>query len=111
MSSPFQFSAAKNYFLGFATSGAILLGGLFYFDYDKNKEAEVDPTEKIEFANVEITNLNEFDPNNLDENGWKKLGFSDKQVATILKYKNIVGGEFTSNTAEKMLFDFRGKVQ
>ncbi|MCB4234948.1 hypothetical protein LDL59_07100 [Kaistella anthropi] len=47
MSSPFQFSAAKNYFLGFATSGAILLGGLFYFDYDKNKESEVDPLKKL----------------------------------------------------------------
>lgn len=104
MSSPFQFSAAKNYFLGFATSGAILLGGLFYFDYDKNKESEVDPTEKIEFANVEKTELQEFDPNDLDENGWKKLGFSEKQVATILKYKNIVGGEFTSKAQLKKCY-------
>ncbi len=104
MSSPFQFSAAKNYFLGFATSAAFLLAGLFYFDYGKKNESELDPTEKIEFANVEITDLHEFDPNNLDENGWKKLGFSDKQVATILKYKNIVGGEFTSKTQLKKCY-------
>lgn len=29
-----------------------------------------------------------FDPNSLSENGWKDLGFSKKQVASILKYKN-----------------------
>lgn len=104
MSSPFQFSAAKNYFLGFATSAAFLLAGIFYFDYGKKNKSEVDPTEKIEFANLEITDLQEFDPNNLDENGWKKLGFSEKQVATILKYKNIVGGEFTSKAQLKKCY-------
>ena len=104
MKPPFQFSAAKNYFLGFATSGAILLSGLFYFDHDKNEENQTNPTEQIEFANVEKTELQEFDPNDLDENGWKKLGFSDKQVATILKYKNIVGGEFTSKAQLKKCY-------
>lgn len=40
-----------------------------------------------------ITN---FDPNQLDFEGWKNLGFSDKQVTSILKYKNLLGGNFSN---------------
>jgi DNA uptake protein ComE-like DNA-binding protein len=34
-----------------------------------------------------------FDPNTLDEAGWKKLGLSDRTVRTILNYRNK-GGKF-----------------
>ncbi|MDH5827272.1 ComEA family DNA-binding protein [Sphingobacterium faecium] len=34
-----------------------------------------------------------FDPNRLDEDGWKRLGLSDKQVRVILNYRNK-GGQF-----------------
>jgi competence protein ComEA len=34
-----------------------------------------------------------FDPNTLDENGWKKLGISDKTIHTIINYRNK-GGYF-----------------
>ena len=40
MRSPLQISAAKNYFFGFATSGAILLAGLFYFNA-KSEESDL----------------------------------------------------------------------
>lgn len=40
--------------------------------------------------------LAEFNPNDLDEKQWKNLGFTEKQAATILKYKNVVGGKFIS---------------
>lgn len=40
--------------------------------------------------------LSPFNPNDLDNNQWKKLGFSDNQIETILKYKEIVGGNFQS---------------
>jgi len=40
--------------------------------------------------------LEEFNPNNLSENDWQKLGFSLKQVQTILKYKKSLGGKFAS---------------
>lgn len=40
--------------------------------------------------------LSEFNPNTLSPEQWKKLGFTDKQVSTILKYKDVVGGQFTS---------------
>ena len=104
MSSPLQFSAAKNYFLGFATSGAILVAGLFFFKNDKIEDKNPDSTEQIEFLDAKEIALQEFDPNELDENGWKKLGFSEKQVATILKYKNVVGGEFTSKAQLKKCY-------
>jgi competence protein ComEA len=39
-----------------------------------------------------------FDPNSLDEAGWKKLGLSDRTVRTILNYRNK-GGRFR-NTAD-----------
>jgi len=38
-----------------------------------------------------------FDPNTLDEPGWKKIGLSDKTIQTILNYRNK-GGHF--NEAE-----------
>jgi competence protein ComEA len=34
-----------------------------------------------------------FDPNTLDESGWKKLGLSDKTIHTIINYRNK-GGHF-----------------
>src|SRR5215831_17229961 len=34
-----------------------------------------------------------FDPNTLDETGWKKLGISDKTIHTIINYRNK-GGHF-----------------
>src|SRR5690554_6842675 len=40
--------------------------------------------------------IQDFDPNQLSESDWQNLGFSPKQVATIFKYKNLLGGRFTS---------------
>ena len=37
-----------------------------------------------------------FNPNNFTEKDWVKIGFTRKQAEVILKYKQIVGGEFTS---------------
>lgn len=39
--------------------------------------------------------LQKFDPNKLDVNGWVQLGFSARQVNTILKYKKSLGGYFS----------------
>ncbi len=43
--------------------------------------------------NVELKN---FDPNELSPDEWQNLGFSEKQVKTILKYKFSLGGYFSS---------------
>lgn len=39
--------------------------------------------------------MSEFDPNELDQQGWMKLGFSEKQSNTIIKYKYSLGGYFS----------------
>lgn len=103
MSIKIQRSAAKNYLLGFATSAAILFSSLFY--YNQSKQGNETPAfGETEFTSVEKVPLSEFDPNNLDEKGWKNLGFTDRKVATILKYKEIVGGNFTSKEQLKKCY-------
>lgn len=66
---------------------------------------------KEEFSNVHFIGNNtaalhlaEFDPNDLDEKQWKHLGFSEKQTATILNYKKVVGGKFLSKEQFKKCF-------
>ncbi len=48
--------------------------------------------------------LAEFNPNDFDEKQWRDLGFSEKQVATILKYKQVVGGQFLSKEQFKKCY-------
>jgi len=43
-----------------------------------------------------------FNPNELDDAGWKKLGFSDKAVNTILNYKNKGGKFYCKADVQKM---------
>ena len=52
--------------------------------------------EETKFPEIHFTNSNEpqlflteFDPNQLNEKQWENLGFTAKQVKTILKYKEI----------------------
>jgi DNA uptake protein ComE-like DNA-binding protein len=49
-------------------------------------------------------NLQNFNPNALSAEEWQSLGFSEKQVNTILKYKYSLGGNFTSNQQIKDCF-------
>jgi len=45
----------------------------------------------------------QFDPNNLDLTGWKKLGFTEKQATGILKYREK-GGRFRKKEDLKKLY-------
>ena len=45
-----------------------------------------------------------FNPNNFSENDWQKIGFSSKQATSILKYKNILGGQFKSKEQLKKCY-------
>lgn len=45
-----------------------------------------------------------FNPNDLNAEQWQLLGFSEKQTATILKYKNMVGGTFISKEQFKKCY-------
>lgn len=81
-----------------------LITGFFLIKFN-NKEKE--PNHKIVFKeNNEDKNnlLTEFDPNDLSQKQWQQLGFSEKQAATILKYKGIVGGFFTSKEQFKKCY-------
>lgn len=100
-------SAAKNYFLGFATSGLFLIAGLHFFNSNKTPEhSALTFKENLEAENLSTkkVNLKEFDPNDLNEQEWINLGFSERQVATILKYKSVVGGNFNSKAQLKKCY-------
>jgi competence protein ComEA len=46
--------------------------------------------------------LFKFDPNNLPEQEWKRLGFSEKQIRSIKNYENKGGKFFTKEDVKKM---------
>src|SRR5690606_10622218 len=104
MRSHIQLSAARNYFLGFATSGAILLSGLYYFNTKTPQTAPPAADEKVEYISAELTKIQDFDPNELTQSQWKNLGFSERQVATIMKYKQVVGESFKSKEQLKKCY-------
>ena len=63
---------------------------------------------QLKFVNLTTTEaetfLSDFNPNQLSKEQWINLGFSDKQAETILKYKKIVGGNFTSKSQLKKCY-------
>ena len=92
---PFQMK--RNQFIGLGILGLIILLvhlGIYYLKNQKEeKPVLVDIVDKTEQQNVV---LSEFNPNDLSAEEWQELGFSERQVKTILKYKDIVGGKFIS---------------
>lgn len=94
----------RRQYIAFATLGIfIIILQLFFNLYRRTTES---PLQKIEFIENEEKPipLSEFNPNELDFKQWEKLGFSEKQVKTILKYKNIVGGIFISKEQLKKCY-------
>lgn len=92
----------KNYYQKLALM-VIVLTILLAFQKYTSRNREPFPDVKF-IASSASVNLSEFDPNILDKNQWQKLGFSEKQVSTILKYKDIVGGNFTSKEQLKKCY-------
>lgn len=99
---PYQIRKRQFYALAIF-GGAILISQLAFNHFKAKKEYN---SPKIEFSNSEKQEIiiSEFDPNSLDEKQWMQLGFSEKQVKTILKYKNIVGGNFSSKDQLKKCY-------
>ncbi|MCW3161157.1 helix-hairpin-helix domain-containing protein [Chryseobacterium oryctis] len=93
----------KNYYQKMAFTGMLLII-LFTFQKLISKSKEDFSDVKFITKNTSVQNLSDFDPNDLDEKQWKDLGFSEKQTATILNYKNVVGGKFTSKEQLKKCF-------
>lgn len=93
----------KNYYQKLAFM-VILLTILLAFQKYTSKDKESFPGVKFITSPSIDVNLSDFDPNILDREQWQKLGFSEKQAATILKYKDIVGGTFTSKEQLKKCY-------
>ena len=85
----------KNYYRKLAFMVTLLTILLAYQKYT-SREKEPFPDVKFITSSSNSVDLSDFDPNTLDKEQWQKLGFSEKQTATIMKYKDIVGGKFTS---------------
>ncbi len=79
---------------------------LVLLGFQKYTDKSDKPFPEVTFISesLPVESLSEFDPNDLDENQWQKLGFSEKQTATILKYKKIVGGKFLSKEQLKKCY-------
>jgi DNA uptake protein ComE-like DNA-binding protein len=97
----------KNYYQKVAFMGMLLII-LFTFQNYTSKGKEDFPDVKFIIENVPTLNLTEFDPNDLDAKQWQNLGFSEKQISTILKYKEIVGGKFVSKEQFKKCYAVSG---
>ncbi|WP_123905644.1 helix-hairpin-helix domain-containing protein [Chryseobacterium sp. ERMR1:04] len=95
----------KNYYQKMAFLGMFLIIILAFQKYT-SKEKEDFSDVKFISENTIPLNLSEFEPNDLDEKQWQNLGFTEKQIATILNYKKIVGGKFTSKEQLKKCYAF-----
>lgn len=106
MKSQLAFILSSKQRIAFLIIALILLLSVVYLNFFyEEKPPEFTKVEFSEMETVEeILNLKKFDPNELSEEEWVNLGFSEKQVATIIKYKDIVGGEFTSKAQLKKCY-------
>ena len=97
---PLAYTIRKRQIVGLTVFAVILLGlrAAFYF-WGSQQQPDNIPVQFFSLENAGSAApplLSDFDPNTLDEKQWENLGFSDKQTATILKYKKILGGSFLS---------------
>lgn len=81
-----------------------LLIVLLIFQKYTGREKENFPEAKFVMASPAHTDLYNFDPNQLDRTQWLKFGFSEKQISIILKYREILGGKFTSKEQLKKCY-------
>ncbi len=93
----------KNYYRKMAFLGMLLLT-LSAFQRYRDKTDVPFPEVRFIAENLPLESLSEFDPNDLDENHWRKLGFSEKQTETILKYRKMIGGKFVSKEQFKKCY-------
>lgn len=93
----------KNYYQKLAFLGMLLI---ILFGFQKYRSKEKEDFSDVLFLsnNPKSIHLAEFDPNDLDEKQWQNLGFTEKQIATILNYKKVVGGKFLSKEQFKKCF-------
>ncbi|WBV60400.1 helix-hairpin-helix domain-containing protein [Chryseobacterium camelliae] len=93
----------RNYYTKIAGLGILLLFLIAFQNYSKAKN-ESFPEVKFISENNSMLELTDFDPNDLNEKQWQHLGFSSKQISTILNYKKMIGGKFLSKEQFKKCF-------
>ncbi|UOU98065.1 helix-hairpin-helix domain-containing protein [Chryseobacterium daecheongense] len=95
----------KNYYQKVAFLGVLLIILSGFQKYTDKKGNFSD----VQFIIESTAPLSEFDPNDLDVKQWQKLGFSEKQVATILHYKELIGGKFISKVQLKKCYAIKAE--
>ncbi len=97
---PYSEYRRATYILGFILLSLI---GIQSFILKENYQ---EIPKKVQFLPVLTSTkpLSNFNPNNYDLKDWKSIGFSDKEAKTIIKYKNILGGTFTSKEQLKKCY-------
>ncbi|WP_346984711.1 hypothetical protein [Chryseobacterium sp. POE27] len=97
----------KSYYQRLAGIGILLI---ILFAFQKYRSKGKEDFSEVHFItnNSIVLKLAEFDPNELDEKQWQNLGFTTKQVKTILNYKKSGWGRvFIQRTIQKMLCHFQ----
>lgn len=93
----------KSYYQKIAFLGIFLIILFVFQKYTGRAKEDFSDVKFISEKNVTPA-LTDFDPNTLDEGQWKKLGFSAKQISTILRYKEMIGGKFISREQLKKCY-------
>lgn len=93
----------KSYYQKLVLMGLLPMILLVFQQYTSKEKENFSDVKFIMEANVPL-DVSAFDPNTMDEQQWQKLGFSEKQVSTILNYKKIVGGKFISKEQLKKCY-------
>ena len=104
MSPKLPFQIRKRQIFSLAIFGILIIFLQIAFSIYKKNQRYLKPQITFYTPKVEEIILTEFNPNDLDQSQWKNLGFSEKQVKTILKYKDIVGGNFKSKAQFKKCY-------
>ncbi|TXF77721.1 helix-hairpin-helix domain-containing protein [Chryseobacterium sp.] len=102
MKSKLKFTDSKKYFLAFSAAGIIIVAALFYYRNDST--AQNTPPTALHFVEKNQKAFTKFNPNDLEQTQWMEMGFSEKQAATILKYKDLLGGNFSSKAELKKCY-------
>ncbi|PQA95269.1 hypothetical protein B0A69_07450 [Chryseobacterium shigense] len=93
----------KKHYQKLALMGMLMIVLLAFQNYT-GREKVTFPEVRFITENSLPLNLTDFDPNDLDAKQWEHLGFSEKQISTILNYKKMVGGRFISKEQLKKCY-------
>jgi competence protein ComEA len=74
--------------------------------FNSNKDPHYEASNDYKNDPAPVVKLFYFDPNTIDEEGWKKLGLRDKTIRTILNYRSK-GGKFRQAEDLRKIYGLR----